>query len=387
MEVSQDTLSALEEMAHHDDTLTENSDNDEVVDVGGKRRKVFRHTRARSLSQPTETSLQLQIEEGDEMKNMLQLLKKMSTQFNGFKRVITKDLSSIKNDIKLIKEDITEIKNKNAQPIISPDNINDSITIEMISQQITGMESKINKIDNQIEQRKDAAPPKQSNKDLKQKVTLVKDIDDKINQRKKAFYDRHQLKDRLDIHKKWLAEDPPIIPAAFVPKYIQKEPQKEYEIRRKQKLNELESKFQIWEFRAKEADERVKYYDELVMQEIDGSDKGEEEKEREKTSWRDLVKLEEEKSITIWDKKRKEILDQPKRQMENKRIQTIENKLYSTVTKSTGTSHNDQSSNERENEWQTVHHRRKPRNQRNTQNNYNSRNFYWNQGHHRQKWY
>ena len=34
--------------------------------------------------------------------------------------------------------------------------------------------------------------------------------------------------------------------------------------------------------------------------------------------------------------------------MENKRIQTIENKLYSTVTKSTGTSHNDQSSNERE---------------------------------------
>ena len=125
------------------------------------------------------------------------------------------------------------------------------------------------------------------------------------------------------------------------------------------------------------------------MQEIDGSDKGDEEKEREKRSWSDLAKLEEQKSINIWDKKRKEILDQPKRQIENKRIQTIENKLYSTVAKSTGpSSYNDHSSNEIESEWQTVHHKRKPRNQKKTpQNNYNSRNFYWNQGHHRQKWY
>ena len=53
-------------------------------------------------------------------------------------------------------------------------------------------------------------------------------------------------------------------------------PQKEYDIRKKQKLNELESKIQIWEFRAKEADEKVEYYDNLVKQEIEGSKRSEE---------------------------------------------------------------------------------------------------------------
>ena len=385
MDTSQDTLSALTELAHQNHLTTDEDSDEEIVDIGGKRRKIFRNTRSRSLSQPSDTSLQLQIEEGDEIKTMLNLMKKMSSQFTVFKKSITKDIKTIKDDLKEVKESVKEIKDKNIQ--ISPDNINDSISIETISQRLAIMESKIDKIDDHIEN-KDTTPPKQSHKDLKQKVTLIKDIDDKINKRKKAFYDRHQLTDRIDIHKKWLAEDPPTIPASFIPKYIHKEPQREYEIRKKQKISELESKIQIWEFRAKEADDKVKFYDELVKQEIEGSEKDDTEKEREKKSWVDLVKIEEEKSINIWNKKRKEILDQPKRQIENKRIQTIENKLYSTVAKSAAPS-SENNSRDGENDWQVVtynNNRRKPKNQHNS-HNYNSRNFHWHQRPYRQKWY
>ena len=382
-----DTQTCLDKLAQEEPVSTDDSDDDEVVDVGGKRRKIFRNTRSKSLSQPSDTSLQLQIEDDNDMKTMLRMLKSMSTKFTAFKKAMTKDISTIKDDLKAVKEDVTELKNRNSHPLINPDNINDAVSIEVISQQIAGMETKINNIGDHIEEKaKDPVSHKKAHKDLKQTITLVKDVDDKINKRKKAFYDQHQLKDRIDIHKKWLAEDPPIIPAPFIPKYIQKEPQREYDIRKKQKLNELESKIQIWEFRAKEADEKIEFYDNLVKEEIEGSEKSEEEKEKEKTAWKNLVKIEEEKSTSIWDKKRKDILDQPKRQIDTKRIQTIEDKLYSTIVKST-TNTNNNHYQENENQWQTVSYKKKPRNQNNSYNNYGSRNFYWKKAPHRQKWY
>ena len=205
-----DTQTCLDKLAQEEPVSTDDSDDDEVVDVGGKRRKIFRNTRSKSLSQPSDTSLQLQIEDDNDMKTMLRMLKSMSTKFTAFKKAMTKDISTIKDDLKAVKEDVTELKNRNSHPLINPDNINDAVSIEVISQQIAGMETKINNIGDHIEEKaKDPVSHKKAHKDLKQTITLVKDVDDKINKRKKAFYDQHQLKDRIDIHKKWLAEDPP----------------------------------------------------------------------------------------------------------------------------------------------------------------------------------
>lgn len=373
------TQSCLEQLARLADS-EDDSDTDLIQNSKGKRRKIFRN-RSRSLTQPspTSTSLQLQIEDEDDSKAILKMLKKISTNFNSFKKAITSDISSIKNDLKGVKDDVAEIRKEKE---LTPDVIMADISMVTLTNKVEGIEQKINKISSSLDEKTEIDVNKPSQKRVKDKITAVKDLDDKIDKRRKAFYDQHQLNDRIQIHQEWLSKDPPIIPAAFIPKYIQKEPEKEYQIRKKQKMNELQSKMEIWDVRAKEAEKKVKHYDELAVQEIENSAQDEEQKNLEKKAWNDLVQIEEEKSKNIWKKKRADILAQPDRQIERKKIQTLENKLYSTVVKSGTheTENDDYDYNNTNSEWQTVrYNNRKKSNQhhyRQYQSNWQNQNFH-----------
>ena len=275
------TQSCLEQLARLADS-EDDSDTDLIQNSKGKRRKIFRN-RSRSLTQPspTSTSLQLQIEDEDDSKAILKMLKKISTNFNSFKKAITSDISSIKNDLKEVKDDVAEIRKEKE---LTPDVIMADISMVTLTNKVEGIEQKINKISSSLDEKTEIDVNKPSQKRVKDKITAVKDLDDKIDKRRKAFYDQHQLNDRIQIHQEWLSKDPPIIPAAFIPKYIQKEPEKEYQIRKKQKMNELQSKMEIWDVRAKEAEKKVKHYDELAVQEIENSAQDEEHKKsREKS--------------------------------------------------------------------------------------------------------
>ena len=351
---------------------TKDSEMDLVESSRGKRRKVFRN-RSRSLTQPSPTSLQVQIDE-DDSKTIITMLKKISTNFNTFKKTVTNDIGCIKNDLKLVKEDIAEIRKEKE---LTPDAINDDVSMVTLTTKMEGIEAKIDKISSSLDERAEVNVNKPPPRFVKDKITTVSDLDDKIDKRRKAFYDQHQLNDRIQIHQEWLNKDPPIIPAAFLPKYIPKEPEKEYQIRKKQKINELQSKIEIWDVRAKEAEKKVKHFDDLISQEIDSSEIDDEQKEAEKKAWVDLAKLEEEKSINIWKKKRGDIIAQPERQKERKKIQTLENKLYSTVVKS-NTQENDNSNTRPESTWQTVTYNRRKNNHNNHRyhQDWQTQNFY-----------
>ena len=370
------TQSALEELGRIDDMSEEGSDID-LVENSGKRRKIFRKTRSCSLSQPLPaSSLHVQIDDEDDNKIMIKMLKSISKQFTTLKKSFTTEIGAIKEDLKIIKDDVAEIKRE--RELSNPDAINHSVSMEILFNQVNNIEDKITKIGSSIDEKAiSTIPDKSSSKGLKDKITTVTDLDDKIDKRKKAFYNQHQLRDRIQIHQDWLNQEPPIIPASFVPKYIPKEPEREYEIRKRQKMNELHSKIEIWEVRAKEAEDTVKHYDDIITQAINSSEKNDEEKENEKKAWLDLMKFEEEKSQNIWKKKRVDILAQPTRQKENKKIQTLEGKLYSTVVKN-GTEETEYQNNNRDSSWQTVTYRNNRRNyqHRNQTNGQQSGNFY-----------
>ena len=359
----EDTQSCLQHLALLGDS-EEDSEMDLVESSRGKRRKVFRN-RSRSLTQPSPTSLQVQIDDEDDSKTIIKMLKKISTNFNSFKKTVTSDIGCIKNDLKLVKEDIAEIRKEKE---LTPDAINDDVSMVTLTTKMEGIEAKIDKISSSLDERAEVDVNKPPPRFVKDKITTVSDLDDKIDKRRKAFYDQHQLNDRIQIHQEWLNKDPPIIPAAFLPKYIPKEPEKEYQIRKKQKINELQSKIEIWDVRAKEAEKKVKHFDDLILQEINSSEIDDEQKETEKKAWVDLAKLEEEKSINIWKKKRGDIIAQPERQKERKKIQTLENKLYSTVVKS-NTQETDNSNTRPESTWQTVTYNRR-------KNNHNSHRYH-----------
>ena len=379
-----ETQSVLEELAGMVDS-SEGSDADsDVIDETGKRRKIFRrNNRSRSLTQPPHSALQLQIEDEGDNKLIIKMLKTISTQFTTFKKSVTRDMKLIKEDLKVIKEDVVEMK-KDKEVVLNPDEINTSITVDMINKKVDVIEEKVDEITSSLSDKSQAIVERPSStKGLKDRITVIKDIDEKIDKRRKAYYDQYQLKDRIQIHQEWLSQEPPIIPAAFIPKYIPKEPEKEYQIRKKQKINELNSKLEIWDVRAKEAEEKVKNYDDAVILEIDESNKMEEQKEIEKKAWLDLIKIEEERSQNIWKKKREDILAQPDRQKDRKKIQTIENKLYSTVVKE----NNEESENNNKSysdSWQTVRYNNRKRNNyqyngytnRHYQPNWQPRNFH-----------
>ena len=81
-----DTQSALEELGRIDDMSEEESDID-LVENSGKRRKIFRKTRSNSLSQPLPaSSLRVQIDDDDDTKIMIKLLKSISSKFTVFKK-------------------------------------------------------------------------------------------------------------------------------------------------------------------------------------------------------------------------------------------------------------------------------------------------------------
>ena len=373
----EDTQSALEELGRINDMSEEESDID-LVENSGKRRKIFRKTRSNSLSQPLPaSSLRVQIDDDDDNKIMIKLLKSISSKFTVFKKSLTTEINTIKEDLNTIKSDVAEIKRE--RELVNPDAINHSVSMEILFNQVNNIEDKITKIGSTIDEKAINTSPdnKSSTKGLKDKITTVTELDDKIDKRKKAFYNQHQLRDRIQIHQDWLNQEPPIVPASFVPKYIPKEPEREYEIRKRQKMNELHSKIEIWEVRAKEAENTVKHYDDVVTQAINSSEKNDEQKEREKKAWLELMKLEEEKSQNIWKKKRADILAQPTRQKENKKIQTLEGKLYSTVVKN-GTEETEYQNTNWDTSWQTVTYKNNRRNHQNRYqpNGHQSGNFY-----------
>ena len=371
----EDTQSCLLHLAQMGDS-EEDSEMDLVESSRGKRRKVFRN-RSRSLTQPSPTSLQVQIDDEDDSKLIIKMLKKISTNFNSFKKAITNDIGSIKNDLKVVKDDIAEIRKEKE---LTPDAINADVSmVTTLTDKMEGIEAKINKISSSIDEKSEVVVNQPPTRIVKNKITTVTDLDDKIDKRRKAFYDHHQLQDRIQIHQDWLSKDPPIIPAAFIPKYIPKEPEKEYQIRKKQKINELQSKIEIWDVRAKEAEKKVKDLDDRVSQEIDSSEMNDEQKNAEKKAWIDLTKIEEEKSVNIWKKKRADIIAQPERQLERKKIQTLENKLYSTVVKS-GSQEADDHNTRSESTWQTVTYNNRRKNHhhynRQYQQGWQTQNFY-----------
>ena len=304
-----------------------------------------------------------------ENQQIIKMLKAINTQMTSLKNSVRKEISEMRKDVEEVKTEVKTIKEAITSQPQTAEEINNEVSITTMSEQITLIQETIKNLDNKVST--GLAPIKRTTTQVaKIAITSVKDVESQLKKRKLAYYQQHQNNDRVAIHKQWLESDPPTLPAAFIPKYIQKEPAFEYETRKKQKINDLNAWLEILGYRAQKANEEVANIDGLVQQEIMDSNLSQEDKDKETKTWVEMVKEQEKVSEQIWKKKREEILKQPERQKEQKSIQNLEGRTYATVAK-TNLEQAPNSSNQAESdgEWQPVSYRR-----RNTNNNPNRSN-------------
>ena len=310
--------------------------------------------------------------ETSDTQKIIAMLKGLTSHITKVKTTLTREIHDVKEQVEVIKEEVKTLKLTPPPPMLTPNQIDDEIAA-------TTLVTKLEKIQESLEKLEQKAAPQLNQTrnqilTVKNTITTVKDVTDKLNKRKVAYYQHHQNNDRVTIHTQWMESTPPIIPANFLPKYIINEPAREYQIRQSQKKKDLESWLQILSCRAEAAKEEVNNIDGAVLQEIQDSDLGEEEKEKQNEAWMKAAREEEKKSEEIWNKKRVEILKLPDIQKKNERIQIRDGRTYATVAKTSSeeTMENQGSFEER---WQEVPYRNQRRNNNQPRQADNRRNI------------
>ena len=295
----------------------------------------------------------LHLEDEGETQMMKNEINTLKTMINDLKDIVINQLNLVNAELKSIKEDLL-IK---ANPIETDQKIDD-------------IRNKVNEIDEKISANmQNAAPVSVTSDNLtanmpiqeRPRSNVVRNKE--LNERKIAFYNYMHNSDRMEIYNEMLKQDPPRLPARFIPKEIRNEPRVEFEARQKLETAKLTCYLECLENRGKLAKEKYLLVDTKVLTDIENSNAGEAEKDRQRKVWTEKTTQEEEISRKLWFKKRDKIISLPDVQRQNGRI--IERNTDGHVSYAVIASQGLNNPQEDNNGWTYVTNRR----QRNT--NYN----------------
>ena len=190
-------------------------------------------------------------------------------------------LESIQNDLRQVKENL-----KLVPATVTDLNVTEEALMEMGEPQ--------------AEQNPQPENPQPVNNRI---ADIIPDLDAKINGRKHAFYKFIHNRDRLSIHQGWMELETPFIPPRFVPKKLgHGETEAEYQVRKQQKLKDLEAYLELLRIRRDEGKASFENVDVQVQLLINEADITEEEKLSVIDVYATKVAAEEAKSIKRWEK-------------------------------------------------------------------------------------
>ena len=154
-----------------------------------------------------------------------------------------------------------------------------------------------------------------------------------LKPRSRDFFKSLHNGDRLDIHNRWLQSDPPFIPPNYLPKkmpYIESE--REYQIRRVQKLNELDAYMELLKVKQDIGKNSCESIDAEVKRKIDESDFDPEEKSSMILQYETKIKEDEEVSKKKWQNGKKGVEELKERSKD--KILVENHRTYKVVLKS-----------------------------------------------------
>lgn len=154
-----------------------------------------------------------------------------------------------------------------------------------------------------------------------------------LNKRKYAFIKHLNNGGKHDIQLGWKNMDPPFIPAEYLPKELRYgESEREYEVRRKQKINDRDANIELLAIRRDEGLAEYGSVDTFITDAINELEATTEVKESLQKEYDDKVKADEDASNKYWATTKTGLLEKPERENGTKIVVT-EERVYSKALK------------------------------------------------------
>ena len=167
-------------------------------------------------------------------------------------------------------------------------------------------------------------------------VEVIPNIDEEfLKPRSREFYKQLHNGDRLEIHKEWLSRNPPFIPPNYLPKKLQfSETEREYNIRKTQKMNDLDSYMELLQVKSNIGKASCENIDIEVNRRIDESNLSPANKDLVVKEYIDKIVKEEIVNKKKWESGKKGITDLPERA--KNQILAEDGRVYKVVNKKNG---------------------------------------------------
>ena len=148
--------------------------------------------------------------------------------------------------------------------------------------------------------------------------------------RRKLCYNKYLTnKGRYDIHDNWKSQNPPFIPALYLPKQLKfDESDREYHLRRCQKLHELDTFLELLAVRRDEALVQYTSVDSHIEQTINSLLVNDNIKEALKGEYRNSINKSEQECAKKWENASKGLKEKQTREHTNGKIITVGDRTY-----------------------------------------------------------
>ena len=161
----------------------------------------------------------------------------------------------------------------------------------------------------------------------------IGDWDDYIDKRKKGFNKHLNNHGRREIHIDWKIKDPPFIPALYLPKKLRfGESDREYELRKQQKLNEFDTYLDLLAVRMEEGFAVCEAVDSHMEESISDLAVDEGVRDALRTQYKKKIEADEESCRKNWESTAKGLQGKPQRESESKIV--VENNRVYAISKS-----------------------------------------------------
>ena len=263
--------------------------------------------------------------ENGDAKDIISQLLAMHSMFTEFKSDVITRLSTIEEDMQIIK----------ANTLLSAEPINNVEQIDSLTTAVNEIRDKIQNCqfssqDNRAMQGSQSVrfnpPTLDSNGDYKRKLDL--------NKRKSAYYNYISAEDRFEILQAQSSEEPPSVPAKYLPPFMENEHAEDLVVRKEFYTAKINCDLKSLKNKSMRFKRELDGIDNQVNEEItEDVSLSAEEKEWQLREWEQKVQEEEEKSKELWRKKHENIVSTPENQKASGKIISIDGNLFASSGK------------------------------------------------------
>ena len=157
---------------------------------------------------------------------------------------------------------------------------------------------------------------------------VIADWKDCVLKRKYAYNKYVSNDGRFELENSWKSQTPPFIPAEFLPKEMRYgESEREYEVRRKQKLTDFDAHLELLMVRRDEAFGEFSSIDTHIEESINELTIDDSVKNSLREEYTNLIKADEQGCREKWEKVKTKLLEKPQRETE-KKIVIANDRMY-----------------------------------------------------------